>query len=216
MCIVFIFVPMNEELKNIILKVRQLFMKYGIKSVTMDDVSRELGISKKTLYQYVDNKNDLLAKILELELDDSDCFMEGIDRSKVNAIEELFIIHQYLIKVLKEISPSSLYDLKKYYPDFYIKMKSQRREKIYHRVIQNMQKGISEGLYRNDINIDLIAKMQVDRVEKTMDSDYLTLDEISAPEIFLDVFKYHIRGIASEKGHIELEKEIEKLKTTNF
>jgi AcrR family transcriptional regulator len=191
-------------------------MKYGIKSVTMDDVSRELGISKKTLYQYVDNKNDLLAKILELELDDSDCFMEDLDRSKVNAIEELFIIHRYLIKVLKEISPSSLYDLKKYYPEFYSKMKSQRREKMYKRVLNNLQKGIKEGLYRDDINTELIAKIQVDRVEKTMDSDYLTLDEISAPEIFLDVFKYHIRGIASEKGVKELDKEIVKLKTTNF
>jgi AcrR family transcriptional regulator len=206
---------MNEELKNILNKVRFLFMKYGIKSVTMDDVARELGISKKTLYQYVENKNDLLAKIFDMEIADSDCYIEGIDRSKINAIEELFIIHKFLNKILNEYSPSSLYDLKKYYPEFYNKMTLVRREKIYTRIIRNLKKGIEEGLYLDDINTELIAKIQVERTEKTMDNDYLTLDEISTPEIFLEIFKYHIRGIATPKGIKELEKEIEKLKTNN-
>jgi len=206
---------MNEELKNIISKVRLLFMKYGIKSVTMDDVARELGISKKTLYQYVENKNDLLSKIFEMEIEDSDCYIEGIDRTNINAIEELFIIHKFLNKVLKEYSPSSLYDLKKYYPEFYSKMTLVRRGKIYQRVLRNLFKGIDEGLYRGDINTELIAKIQVERTEKTMDSDYLTLTEISTPDIFLELFKYHIRGIATEKGLKELDKEIEKLKTSN-
>jgi AcrR family transcriptional regulator len=206
---------MNEELKNILMKVRVLFMKYGIKSITMDDIAREMGISKKTLYQYVENKNDLLNKILDLELEESDCAMEKISKSEINAIEALFIVLKFLNQVTKEYSPSAIYDLKKYYPDLYSKMNILRREKIYNRVMKNLEKGISEGLYRNDINEELIAKIQVERIENAIDSDYLSIDELSTPDVFLEIFKYHIRGIATEKGLIELEKEIEKLKASN-
>jgi TetR/AcrR family transcriptional regulator, cholesterol catabolism regulator len=206
---------MNEELKNILLKVRLLFMKYGIKSITMDDIARELGISKKTLYQYVENKNDLLNKILELELEESDCAMEKIGVTGINAIEALFIVLKFLNQVTKEYSPSAIYDLKKYYPDLYNKMNLLRREKIYNRVMKNLEKGFNEGLYRDDINKALIAKLQVERMENAIDSDYLSIDELSTPDVFLEIFKYHIRGIATEKGLIELDKEIEKLKASS-
>jgi TetR/AcrR family transcriptional regulator, cholesterol catabolism regulator len=206
---------MNEELKNILQKVRLLFAKYGIKSVTMDDVARELGISKKTLYHYVENKIDLLNKVLDMEIDESDCYMEDIDKTKFNAIESLFIVLKYLNQITKDYSSSAIYDLKKYYPDLYTKMNIIRRGKIYSRVLNNLKKGIGEGLYRGDINEALIAKVQVERLENAIDSDYLSIKELSTPEVFLELFKYHIRGIATEKGLIELEKEITKLKTTN-
>ncbi len=90
---------MNEELKNILLKVRELYMKYGIKSITMDDVASELGISKKTLYQYVTDKDDLVGKFIdnEIELRQEEickCFKTGF-----NAIEELFEISIFMNKI---------------------------------------------------------------------------------------------------------------------
>lgn len=206
---------MNEELKNIILKARQLFMKYGIKSITMDDIAREMGISKKTLYQHIENKNDLLEKIFNTELENSDCYIENIDSENINAIEELFIIMKFLIELMKEYSPSSIYDMRKYYPELHHKMTHIRREKVHGRVMKNLEKGISEGLYRNDINKSLIARVQVERMEKTFDNDYLSVEEIATPDIFLELFKYHIRGIATAKGIKELDKEIEKLKMNN-
>jgi TetR/AcrR family transcriptional regulator, cholesterol catabolism regulator len=212
MCFMFTFAPMLEELKNIIYKARHLFMKYGIKSITMDDIAREMGISKKTLYHHVDNKNDLLEKIFNTELEESDCYIENINRENINAIEELFTIMKFLIELMKEYSPSSIYDLRKYYPEMYFKMTNLRRDRVFARVIQNLNKGISEGLYREDINKQLIARVQVERMEKTFDNDYLTVEEIATPEIFLELFKYHIRGIATTKGIEELEKELEKLK----
>jgi TetR/AcrR family transcriptional regulator, cholesterol catabolism regulator len=210
------FCGMNEELQNILHKVRLLFMKYGIKSITMDDVAREIGISKKTLYQYVENKNDLLNKVLDMELEESECNIEKVDNSGINAIEALFIVLKFLNMITKEYSSSAIYDLKKYYPDLYNKMNRLRREKIYNRVIKNLNKGIEEGFYRKDINEQLIAKIQVERMENAIDSDYLSIEELSTPDIFLEIFKYHIRGIATEKGLKELDKEIEKLKTNNI
>jgi hypothetical protein len=149
-----------------------------------------------------------------MEMEESDCYIEGIDRENINAIEELFIILKYLIEHMKEYSPSSIYDLKKYYPEFFNKMTLIRREKVYTRVMNNINKGIEEGLYRADINKELIAMMQVERTEKAFDNEYLSIEALATPAIFLELFKYHIRGIGTPKGLKELDKEIEKLKTT--
>src|ERR1035437_2884162 len=110
---------MNEELKNLLSKVRCLYMKYGIKSVTMDDVARELGISKKTLYQYVNDKNELVQKVVEMELDDKAEGFSKMNCSGLNAIEELFEVHKMIRQMLKDYNPSTEYDLRKYYPELF-------------------------------------------------------------------------------------------------
>ncbi len=112
---------MNEELKNILLKVSDLYTKYGIKSITMDDVATELGISKKTLYQYVTDKDDLVGKFIDNEIalrqeEICKCFQAGF-----NAIEELFEISKFMNKLMKDQNPATEHDLKKYYPHHYQK-----------------------------------------------------------------------------------------------
>lgn len=204
---------MNDELKNILKRVNQLFLKYGIKSVTMDDISHELGISKKTLYQHVKDKNELVDLILDMEFEEKNSCFNRIVSSYVNAIDELYQVHKIVNIILKEHSPSSVYDLKKYYPDAYNKMHMFRRQKLLDHNLENLRKGKAEGLYRADINEILIAKLQVQRIEFTFENDFLSVEEMTTPQIFIELFKYHIRGIATEKGLVELEKAIEKLKT---
>src|SRR5665811_2132115 len=119
---------MNEELKNILVKVHELYMKYCIKSITMDDVARELSISKKTLYQYVTDEDDLVGKFIENEIELRfeeiyKCFKIGF-----NAIEELFEISFFMNRMMKDQNPTTEYDLKKYYPHHYQKTVKARRE----------------------------------------------------------------------------------------
>jgi TetR/AcrR family transcriptional regulator, cholesterol catabolism regulator len=204
---------MNEELKNILKRVNQLFTKYGIKSVTMDDISHELAISKKTLYQYVKDKGELVSLIIDMEFEDKNKCFSQIERTYVNAIDELFQVQKIVNSILKEYSPSSVYDLKKYYPEMHQKMNLMRREKMMEYTLANLKRGKAEGLYRASINEMLITKLQVQRVENTFDNDFLTVEEMITPQIFIEMFNYHIRGIATEKGLIELEKVIDKLKT---
>jgi AcrR family transcriptional regulator len=204
---------MDEELKQILLKVRELYMRYGIKSITMDDVASQLGISKKTLYKQVRDKDDLVGKIVDQEIEiqqnDSTCIMD----KDLNAIEELLMVSKMVNLKLKQVNPATEFDLKKYYPNHYQKLVNARRNRMYLNVVANLVKGKKEGLYRDDLNHDIIGKLQVSRVESMLDNEIFSIDEFTSPKFFQEIFVYHIRGIANKKGIDFLEK---KLKDFNI
>jgi DNA-binding XRE family transcriptional regulator len=207
---------MNEELKNILLKVRGWYMKYGIKSMTMDDVARELGISKKTLYQYVTDKDDLVGKFIDHEIalrqeEICKCFRIGY-----NAIEELFEISIFMNRLVRDQNPATEHDLKKYYPHHHEKIVKARREGVYNYILLNLKKGIKEGLYRKDMNVDIIGKLYLSRSESIHLNDLFTIEEFTSVKLFTELLTYHIRGIATEKGIIVLENKIKGLQTNNI
>ena len=206
---------MNEELKNILIKVRSLYMKYGIKSVTMDDVASELGMSKKTLYQYVTDKDELVGKFIDYEIklrrkEICDCFRIGY-----NAIEELFEISLFMSRLMREQNPATEYDLKKYYPSHYQKVIKARRAGIYDYILLNLKKGKKEGLYREDLNEEIIAKLYLSRIEGIHLNDLYSVEEFTSNKIQTELLKYHVRGIATEKGIMALENKIEDLEKKN-
>lgn len=190
-------------------------MKYGIKSITMDDVARELGISKKTLYQYVTDKTDLVKKVVELEIEDKAEGFSKMNCPGLNAIEEIFEVHKMVRQMLKDYNPSTEYDLRKYYPDLYNQVVKVRRERIYNNTVANLEKGKAEGLYRQELNNEIIAKLQLSRIETAFDDKVFTQDELLSPKLFLEMFVYHIRGIANEKGLQVLEKKMKELENNN-
>lgn len=206
---------MTDDLKNILLKVRDLYMKYGIKSITMDDVASEMGISKKTLYQYVTDKDDLVGKFIENEIalrfeEIFKCFKIGF-----NAIEELFEISMFMNRMVKNQKPATEYDLRKYYPHHYEKTVKARREGIYNYILLNLKKGKEEGLYREDLDVDIIAKLYLSRSESDHFNGLFTAEEFASTRLFTELLVYHVRGIASEKGIIILEKKIKELENNN-
>ncbi len=206
---------MHEELKNILVKVRELYMKYGIKSITMDDVARELGISKKTLYQYVSDKDDLVGKFIDNEIamrqeDICKCFRIGY-----NAIEELFEISIYMNKLMRNQSTVTEYDLKKYYPAHYNKTLIARKEGIYNYILANLSKGIKEGLYRKEMDKEVIAKLYLWRTENVHFDELFTVEEFTSVKLFVELLNYHVRGIATEKGISVLENKIKELETAH-
>jgi TetR/AcrR family transcriptional regulator, cholesterol catabolism regulator len=206
---------MNDELKTILSKVRELYLKYGIKSVTMDDVAHELGISKKTLYLYVTDKNDLVGKVIDNEIQ---IRMKGIyncSKFRFNAIEELFEISLFMNKLIREQNPATEHDLKKYYPDHYQKIVKARRQGMLKYILLNLKKGIEEGLYRDDMNEEIIAKLYLSRSESTQTNDLFTVEEFTSSRLFIELLTYHVRGIATEKGISVLEKKTKELKSEN-
>lgn len=202
---------MNKEFENILEKVSELYNKYGIKSVTMDDVARELGISKKTLYQYVENKNELVSKVLDFVLEKGDCDIKKLYEKPLNAIEELLEVGVHIIKSVKDYNPSTEYDLRKYYPDLHKKMQDVRREKMYEAVLKNIQKGKTEGLFRDDLDDEIISKMQTSRFLNMGSDEFMSPDDVFKPKYILELFIYHIRGIANNKGIEVLEKTLQKI-----
>lgn len=191
---------MNDELKNILIKVQELYQKYGIKSITMDDVAKHLAISKKTLYQHVCDKSELVSKVIELELDQCyDDILKTIDKN-VNAIDAIFLVHNYLRKSLKNFNPSMDYDLQKYYPEIHKRFWKTRKKKLYQAIKINILKGIREGLFREDIDAEVIAKFHVARLEGLFEGSFVTAEEAFSDRFVRETFIYHIRGVANEKG----------------
>jgi len=203
------------EIKNRILfkKVSDLYNRYGIRSVSMDDVARELGISKKTIYQYVKDKEALVERVIMYELSEKRNFTED-DRSR-NAIEDLFYLNSMIIKIIRETNPSKEYDLQKYHPTIYEKISELRRERTISHMKHNFRKGKEEGLYRTDLDEDILAKMYVMRMGKITHDDEISISEFTSEAFINEVFIYHIRGIASKKGIEFLENNIDKILKSN-
>jgi len=190
----------DQEYQNIIEKVSQLYEQYGIKSVTMDDVSRELGMSKKTLYNYVSNKDDLVRHYVEYVTHQRRCNVEDIKNQNLNAIEELFEVNWHVIQMLKHYNPSTDYDMKKYYPHHYHRLREIRQQNMLQAVRENIIKGKQEGLYRQDLNEDIIARVHVSRIENSFANEMFDISEMISWRFIREMMIYHVRGIANDKG----------------
>ncbi len=206
---------MNEDLKNILERTTTLYFKYGIKSVTMDDVARELGISKKTLYQHVKDKGDLVEKVVDIDLAMMTEQFTRIFNSKKNAIEQVLDVNKLINTEIKEVNHSVEFDLRKYYPKVFAKVKKARRQFSLEMNADNIREGIKQGLYRSDIDPDIIAKLYYLKLEALIDTDLFTIEEFTSRAVFHQDFLYHIRGIASEKGLKILEEKLKEIKQKN-
>ncbi|MDD2278946.1 MAG: TetR/AcrR family transcriptional regulator [Bacteroidales bacterium] len=199
---------MSTEFENLVKQVRDLYMRYGVKSITMDDVASHLCISKKTLYQHVKNKDELVEKVIDLEIEDQVKDMECVNTPSINAIEKLLLVSKIVSHKLKNTSHSTEYDLNKYYPHHYQRLLKARRERMYKSIVNNIEIGKQENLYRDDLDGDIIGKLQVSRMEGMLNNEIFTIEEFTSPKFFLEVFVYHIRGIANQKGIDFLEQKL--------
>lgn len=177
-----------------------LYSKYGIKSITMDDLCRELGISKKTLYQHVTDKQDLIRKVIDYEIELQREAMEKMFLSKMNAIDELMHVNKQIHLSQSIHSPTFYFDLKKYYPSIYNEWVEYKRKKLYEMIIRNLEKGVAEGLFRQDMDARVISKLHVARVEMLHASGIVDDEELSAGRFIDEIFKYHIHGICNDEG----------------
>ena len=203
---------MSTTLDNrILIKAENLFLRYGIKSVSMDDIARELGISKKTLYQAVENKKDLLMQVIQAHVAAELEEMNTIQDEATDAIDEMLRVTQYVLPTLRQMSPTVIYDLQKYYQEVWQLIEGYHNEHIFNMIKTNVERGISEGIYRDDFNADIVAKLYVGKTVLVIDEDLFPLKNYNKENLFKEYIKYHIRGIASAKGLKLLEKHFKKL-----
>ncbi|MFN0031421.1 MAG: TetR/AcrR family transcriptional regulator [Flavobacteriales bacterium] len=201
----------EKEIK-LIQNATRVFMQYGIKSVNMDDMSRHLNMSKKTLYQYVADKDELVNKVVTEHCKAEDTQIKEICKRGLNAIDEQLEIMHWVTDMLNTVHPSIVFDLQKYHPEVFGEMNDHRQRAIYDCMMHNMKKGQREGLYRKDFNADAIAKFYISRIDLIFDQKIFPNKEWSLPQVYMEMFKYHIRGIASEKGIEYLKLKMKQLK----
>ena len=191
---------MDAKVQQIIAQVSPLLMRYGVKSLTMDDIAKHLGISKKTLYQVVSDKADLVEKAIMLYMEFEMASMTAIHQKSKNAIEELIEISGHMNQHLTQMHPSILFDLEKYYPASFKRFENYKVECVLTHVQRNLQDGIDQDLYRDNLNIPIVARLYVARIDSLFDPKVFPSDEFNLKTVFLEHIRYHIRGVASEKG----------------
>jgi AcrR family transcriptional regulator len=201
---------MDNKAKEILKQAAGLFTKYGVKSMTMDDIARQLGISKKTLYQYVDNKKDLVKKSIEVYIDDEECVMKDQLNTEGNAIDELMSMTRLVGSQMKEMHPSVIFDLKKYHGDAYKCLVDHRDEFIYSNIKRNIESGIKSGLYRDNINPEILTRLYLSMVNVILDPQHNALSDYSNAEVYTEMIRYHIRGIASSEGREYLKQKFKQ------
>jgi AcrR family transcriptional regulator len=182
-------------------KATELFRRYGIKSITMDEIAAQLGISKKTIYQYFADKDELVDAVIDQDLQDSRVDCLRCEEKAENAIHENFLILDNIHEHLRDMNPVIIYDLQKFHPAAYLKFITHKNSFLRQMVENNMRQGIQEELYRPDIRIDILSKFRVESLYLTFSQDFLNGTNFSLAELQQELFIHFMFGIATQKGH---------------
>ncbi len=195
---------------KIIKRAKDMFLKHGFKSVTMDDIAGEMCISKKTIYKYFGNKELLIEEGTVCMQDEIRTEMDAIISKKHNAIAENFEIKDMFSAMFEAVDSSPLYQLRKHYPEIYEKIRENQKDQCGMMFNGNILKGIGEGLYRNDIPVEDYVNLYYQLIFAINDSSQKEIERNRLETVALE---YHIRAMATEKGIIELEKYLQKKAT---
>lgn len=203
---------MKQTAIKILNLAKEKFMRYGIRSVSMDDIARDLGMSKKTLYEHFRTKQGLVETIAVRFIEVDKREIEQISRQSENALDEIVQVARYVIQTLRKVPEIALYDMKKYYHGCWSHFDRFHKEFIYNTIHANIERGKEEGLYRADADAEILAKLYVGKSMLITDQDMFPMYQYPKADLFRQLILYHIHGLASEKGLKQLEKYFEKQK----
>ncbi len=196
----------DPKLQEILEKTVELFYEFGIRNLNMDDISRSLGISKKTLYLYVKSKEDLIEKLFYLDEMKWDLEMSKLTVENMNAIEILLQVSLRVFEEMGRFNPKLKFELKKYYEPIFQQFMIRKQNHIFSQISKNIERGIAEGLYRNDINVELVAGLYVRNLVMMHNNDFCFVENITFDQVFQVMFENHIRAISSQEGIVYFEK----------
>ncbi len=192
-----------------------LFYKYGIRTVTMDDIAKELGISKKTIYLHFQDKNEIVNAIIEEIINDSCEDVRCLQEVSRDPIEELVNSIHLIKEKLTRLDHKLLSDLKKYYPETWRKLMKYEYDYRLNLIRSNLQEGVNSGLYRAEIDIEILALLRVKHFEQGLDPETFPPDQFSYLTVQEELVTHFIHGLLSEKGKKRYYEYIQKSKSEN-
>ncbi len=198
----------SEQQEKWLKRVEDLFMRLGIKSITMDDVARELGISKKTLYTFVESKDDLVKKVLERHINQEKNECELMVSRATNAIEEMFLVLESNSQQMAQMKSNIVYDLQKYHRDAWEIISDYQRGFLYKIVRANLERGVAEGLYRQDFDIEITTRLHIASTFQLFDETFFPQNTFKRDVIFKEYLLHYLHGILSEKGRKSVQKHL--------
>ncbi|MGB1307823.1 MAG: TetR/AcrR family transcriptional regulator [Oceanihabitans sp.] len=192
--------------EKIIHKAADLFLTLGFKSVTMDDIASEMGISKKTIYVHFKNKTKLVEATTFFMFENICGGIDSICLASHNPIEELYDIKMYVMNFLKNEKTSPQYQLKKYYPKIFQDLQIKQFEKMHESVKESIQKGVDTNLFRKTIDVDFISRMYFNGMSGIKDQNIFPVEKFSMNYLMESYLEYHLRAICTTEGIQTLNK----------
>lgn len=183
-----------------------LFMKYGIRSISMDDIARHLSVSKKTLYQHFEDKEDIVTVACQSHFELIMAQFENIRINAKNAIDELAKISTCLKQNTEELNPTLLYDLKKYHPKAWNVWMNLKHKFIHDSVVRNLKQGIAEGYFRPDLDVLVMATMRLELVQLPFDDHVFPTSRFKLADVQIQIFEHFVHGLLTDKGRTQYQK----------
>lgn len=190
-----------EIKEKILLTAFKLFMRNGIKSVSMDDIALNMGVSKKTLYKWFENKDQMVLAMIQEQITgmEGDCC--SFATSAGNAIEELYSIMDMVRQKMAGMHPSVFYDLQKYHQAAWQVWNNHKNKFILAQIYDNIKRGMAEGLYRQDMDIDIVARLRLAQIDDVFNPELFPPDKFDLHKVQIATLEHFMMGIASLKGH---------------
>jgi AcrR family transcriptional regulator len=191
---------------RIIAKAHELFMRYGFRSVSMDEIATQLGVSKKTIYQYFTDKDALVESIIEMEIKGNEKICSVQKTECKDAVHEIFLALDHMGEMLENMNPSLMYDLERYHPAAFKKLRGHKNKFFYDVVKDNLERGKKEGLYREEIKTEIIAQFRLASTFLVFDGNVFPRDKYTILQLMEEVTDNYLHGIVSVKGQKLIEK----------
>lgn len=190
-----------EPKERILSATHELFMKYGIRSISMDDIAKHLSISKKTIYQSYKDKDELVHELMKEKLKEDEREFHQLEKESANVIDGVFNIMKHMSKVIGQVNPSVFYDLQKYHPNTWKLFKEFKEDFIVKMVEGSLVRGIKEGFIRPEINVKIISRMRMEQIEMGFNPAVFPPDKFQLLDVQLSMIDHFLYGICTLKGH---------------
>lgn len=194
-----------ETRERILKAAQELFFSYGIRSITMDDIARHLSISKKTIYQFFEDKDQIVLTLTKLDMQENGKIMKEIARGSKDAIDEIMQVMECMTDQLTKFHPSLIYDLQKFHPRSWNEFRKFTEEHSLAAVMLNLKRGIRQGLYRSDINIPILSRLRIEQISLGMNPQVFPPGQFDLKKVEIELLKHFLYGILTIKGLKQLE-----------
>ena len=198
----------TEQQEKWLQRVEELFFRLGIKSLTMDDVARELGISKKTLYAFVESKDDLVGKVMDRHIMQQCAIDQVVHAEATDAIDEMVRTIRQLMAELNQMKPNLVHELQKYHREVWDKVNEFQQSYILNLARQNLEWGRRDELYRNDFDLETTARFYIAGVMSIFDEAYFPKPPYTFEGLFKEFIVNYLYSVVSEKGRALLQEKL--------
>jgi TetR/AcrR family transcriptional regulator, cholesterol catabolism regulator len=191
----------TDTQKRIQQKAHELFMRYGIRSMNMDEIANRLGMSKKTIYQYFEDKDALVDAVIDDEIEQTQVECKLTQNDSKNAVDEIFQVMEYIDQQFREINPLVLYDLQRYHHKAFTKFLEHKNSFLLQVIRLNLERGKQEELFRPELDVEIIARHRLESMMLAFNMEVFPSGRFNLAAISRELIEHYLFGLVTLKGY---------------